>query len=230
MSDAYQSLGGAALALLVVSLAQVTGANSFLAAFAAGIALGTLVPRATDAIHSEGRFAAALAKFAAVFLFGTLITPSWLGRLSIGEWGFALLALLIVRPVAMELSLLGSRLSWRERLVAGWFGPKGFSSVVYAIMILRSSVPDGRRIFHIAAIVIAGSMIAHSSTDTVLSGWLHRHRDEMGDQPRPGAREGDTIRASSGDQARDDERQHRGPEQRVTADRPAARGDSARER
>lgn len=48
-----------------------------------------------------------------------------------------MLALLLVRPVSMLVSLAASRLPRRERLVAAWFGPKGFASVVYGLLVLE---------------------------------------------------------------------------------------------
>ncbi|GAB3561922.1 hypothetical protein GCM10027445_01550 [Amycolatopsis endophytica] len=55
-------------------------------------------------------------------MFGALITPDRLGHLSAGGWVLAVLAILLVRPVAMLLSLLGTRLSGRERATAAWCG------------------------------------------------------------------------------------------------------------
>jgi NhaP-type Na+/H+ or K+/H+ antiporter len=52
---------------------------------------------------------------------------------------FALLALLLVRPAAIGLALLGSHIERREWLAAAWFGPKGFASVV------RAADPDRGR-------------------------------------------------------------------------------------
>ncbi|HEY3663882.1 MAG TPA: hypothetical protein VGL24_12085, partial [Chthoniobacterales bacterium] len=63
----------------------------------------------------------------------------------------------------------GSELDWRERLTAGWFGPKGFASVVYGLLLFQRDVPNANRLFHLIALVIAGSIIAHSSTDVLLA-------------------------------------------------------------
>lgn len=62
-----------------------------------------------------------------------------------------------------------SELDWRERLTAGWFGPKGFASVVYGLLLFQRDVPNAERLFPLIALVIAGSIIAHSSTDVLLA-------------------------------------------------------------
>jgi NhaP-type Na+/H+ or K+/H+ antiporter len=61
--------------------------------------------------------------------------------------------------------LLGTRISRKERLVAARFGPKGFASVVYGLLVLQSGIPQGEEAFTLVAVCIAFSIIAHSSTD-----------------------------------------------------------------
>jgi NhaP-type Na+/H+ or K+/H+ antiporter len=51
----------------------------------------------------------------------------------------------MVRPAAIGLALLGSRIERREWVAAAWFGPKGFASAVYGLLILTAAVPAARR-------------------------------------------------------------------------------------
>jgi NhaP-type Na+/H+ or K+/H+ antiporter len=92
---------------------------------------------------------------------------------------FAFLVLLVVRPLAIGVALLGSRIGWPERLAAGWFGPKGFASIVYGILILRAAAPEATYLFHLVAIVVAGSIIVSSSTDTLAVGLLRRMEEQI---------------------------------------------------
>lgn len=78
----------------------------------------------------------------------------------------------VARPVGLVLSLLGSSLSWRETAAAAWFGPKGFASVFFALMILKSGIPNADAAFRVLAVTIALSMVAHSSTDVLVAHWL----------------------------------------------------------
>ncbi|MGE5757113.1 MAG: hypothetical protein ACM35G_15595, partial [Planctomycetaceae bacterium] len=109
---------------------------------------------------------------------------------------FALLVLVAVRPLA--LSLLRSPLGRRERAAAAWFGPKGFASVVFGLLILKEAKAaklDWARadqLFHLVALCIAGSIIAHSSTDVLVARWLGRgrnradHGEALDAAPAPG--------------------------------------------
>lgn len=57
--------------------------------------------------------------------------------------------------------LADGQLAWREWIAAAWFGPKGFASVLYALIILRSGIAGAEEIFHLAAVAIALSMLLH---------------------------------------------------------------------
>ena len=77
---------------------------------------------------------------------------------------------------------MGTPLDRRERLVVGWFGPKGFASVVFALLILQANVPSARHLFSLAALVIAGSIVLHSSKDSLIARTFH---DGGESSPRP---------------------------------------------
>lgn len=160
-----QPLGPVAVAVVLFGLCHLTHANSYLAAFAAGITLATLAPRATHAFEQFGELVSELTKFAAVLVFGALLTPAFFAGLTVGEWVVALLSLLLVRPLSVLVSLWWARLSRRELLAAAWFGPKGFASVVYGLLAVQSGVPTAQTVFELVALTIAVSMVAHSMTD-----------------------------------------------------------------
>ena len=82
---------------------------------------------------------------------------------------FALLTLFAVRPAAILISFLGSRLGWREWFAVAWFGPKGFASVVYGLLVLESGVALADEMFHLIAIAVVASILLHSSTDVVIA-------------------------------------------------------------
>ncbi len=129
----YQPLNAFAIGLLVLTISSIAHANVFLAAFAAGITVASVGPEVRAAFHHFGELVAELLKLAALLVFGTLISPKFLGEIPASGYLFALLVLVVVRPLALSLSLLRSPLGWRERATAAWFGPKGFASVVFGL-------------------------------------------------------------------------------------------------
>jgi NhaP-type Na+/H+ or K+/H+ antiporter len=164
-----QPLGPLALAIMLYGLCALTHANPYLAAFAAGITLATVAPEPAAAFHDFGELISELTKFAAVLVFGALLTPAFLGDLTLSEWVVALLALLVVRPTSVLVSLWRADLTRRERWAAAWFGPKGFASVVYGLLAAQSGIPAAQTVFELVALTIALSIVAHSMTDVPIS-------------------------------------------------------------
>ncbi len=173
-----QPLGPVAIALVVYATCHLTHANPYLAAFAAGSALATLDHVAAETFEPFGDLLSELTKFAALLVFGALITPERLSHLGWQGWLLALLAIMVVRPASMLLSLIRTPMPRAERLTAAWFGPKGFASVVYGLLVLQAGIPNGEKLFDLIAVTIALSIILHSSTDVPVA---HRLRVEPPD-------------------------------------------------
>ncbi|WP_431784444.1 cation:proton antiporter [Streptomyces chumphonensis] len=179
-STAYAPLNGLAIGLVVLALSQAVHANLFLAAFAAGVTVATFGPRQRKAFEEFGELVAELLKLGALLVFGALMSPTFLGEISWEGWVFAVLALVAVRPLALALAFVRSRLSRREQLAAMWFGPKGFASVVYGLLVLNAGIAEADLIFHLVAATIVLSILAHSSTDIVVA----RSFDDADEVPR----------------------------------------------
>jgi NhaP-type Na+/H+ or K+/H+ antiporter len=171
-SAAYEPLNAVAIGLLVLSLGKATHGNLYLAAFAAGITVATFGHRQRESFEQFGELVAELLKLAALLVFGALISPAFLGEIPFTGWLFAVLAVVAARPAALAVSFLGSRLNAREQIAAAWFGPKGFASVVYGLLVLEAQIPAADEVFHQVAVTIVLSILAHSSTDVVLARWF----------------------------------------------------------
>ncbi|KAA9378511.1 sodium:proton antiporter [Microbispora cellulosiformans] len=179
-STAYEPLNALAIGLLVLALGKATHGNLFLAAFCAGITVATFGERQRESFEHFGELIAELFKLAALLVFGALITPSLLGAVGWTGWVFAVLALVVARPVAIWVSFLGSRLGLREQAAAAWFGPKGFASVVYGLIVLGSGIVAAQQVFQLVAVTIVASILLHSSTDVLVARWFDDERDVPG--------------------------------------------------
>jgi len=172
----YEPFNAFALGLLIFSLASLTGANLYLAAFTGGMTVATMSPSVREAFGTFGERVNELLKLAAILLFGALISPDIISnQITISEITFVILALVIVRPLAFSIALFRSELSKQEWVAAAWFGPKGFASMIYGLLILQSGAPQASYLFVVTAIAITVSIIAHSSTDVLVARWF---RDE----------------------------------------------------
>jgi NhaP-type Na+/H+ or K+/H+ antiporter len=169
-TKSLQPLLAVSIGLLVLAICYTTHANLFLAAFTAGVTVATAGRGLRHEFEQFGDLITELMKLAAILVFGALITPAFLfGEIPLAGWVFAVLALAAARPAALFVSFLGSKLDMREQLAAMWFGPKGFASVVYGLIVLESGIGLADQVFHLIALVIFLSILAHSSTDVVIA-------------------------------------------------------------
>jgi NhaP-type Na+/H+ or K+/H+ antiporter len=67
---------------------------------------------------------------------------------------------------------VGSELTTKESLLTGWFGPKGFASVVYGLLIFRAGEVHVARLI---AVAVTASIVVYSSTDILIARWFQKH-------------------------------------------------------
>jgi NhaP-type Na+/H+ or K+/H+ antiporter len=169
----YESFEGFAIALLLLALATLTHANEFLAAFFGGVTITSSYPEVRERFHQFGERLTELFKLAALLIFGALLAPEFFAEIGWRGYFLGALILIAVRPLALSIALAGSSLQWREWITVAWFGPRGFASVVFGLIVLQSGIARGDEIFHLIALVVVLSIFAHSSTDVLLAGRLY---------------------------------------------------------
>lgn len=170
----YKPLFAVAILLLVWTLCWRFSGNEFLGAFTAGAVLAAVSPNARAHFEPAGEHVAELFKLAALLVFGASVSFDVLSRIGWRAYVFAAAALLVARPLAIVVALFRSDLSRPEALTAAWFGPKGFASVLFGLLVLDSQLPAREELFHLIGVVTAGSVLVHSSTDYLVVRWFER--------------------------------------------------------
>lgn len=187
----YEPLYGFATGLLVLSASKMLHANEFLAAFSAGVTVASTGGNVKRAFHDFGDLLAEILKLAALLVFGSLLQPSTFAGISWKGYLFAVLLLVAARPLAIAVSLWKSPLGNRERLTAAWFGPKGFASVVFSLWVFEAGSRSGfgrdnaRQLAELAALCVAVSVAAHSSTDVLIARWFRSSEEQAGEPGQP---------------------------------------------
>lgn len=174
VSDVYGVLNGLAIGALVFTVSSLTGANLFVAAFVAGIVIGRRSDHVVTSFERIGEPISEVLKVLAVFLFGMLLHASLFRTLSWGSVALIAVFLFAIRPLALGISLAGTGIPRDEFAVAAWFGPRGFASVVYGLLVLGSTTDQAGLDFSIIAATIAASIVLHSSTDVPISKYFER--------------------------------------------------------
>jgi NhaP-type Na+/H+ or K+/H+ antiporter len=171
----YRPLFAFGIGLLVLAVAAAPHANVFLAGYTSGVTIASMSGDVVDDHAQFGGHVAELLKLSALMVIGILVTTSETEALHWTGWVFVLLAIFAVRPMAMGIALLRSDLSRPERRAAARLGPRGFASVAYALAIVELAAFDGvNRAFMAVVAVVAGSIVLHSSTDTLVARALAR--------------------------------------------------------
>lgn len=187
-------------------LALLCSAYGFLAVFAAGLALRhversepadrrsaklrldqepKLKDVATDREHAPAYMAHAvlhfneqlerIAEIAVVVLIGAAISIEYF---SMDTFWLVVPLMLVVRPLAVHLGLLGSRVSWRDRTWMGWFGIRGIGSLYYLTYAIGEGLPyeTSERLTELVLITVASSIVIHGVTVTPLMAWRERQQ------------------------------------------------------
>ena len=153
--------------------------NGFIAVFVCAITLGIRKPITFDDEIVE------VVKLGIFVVFGSLLTFDSLFGDGWAAVGIVAFTLLLARPIAIWISLVGEKVDIATKAFMAWFGPKGVATMTFSILILGQGIAEGERIFNLAALAVFCSIIVHGLTDTPGSEWLARRatrRDEPATQ------------------------------------------------
>ena len=87
-------------------------------------------------------------------------------RRRLGRRGDRRVTLLIARPAAIAVALLGTKLPFYLQAFMAWFGPKGVATMTFSLLVLGEGFAGAERIFNLAALCVFASILAHGLTDT----------------------------------------------------------------
>lgn len=170
----HQALYGIGLVLAAYTAGQAVQGDGFLAAFFAGLAITLFNISLCECFLEYGEITAEMAMLLAFVLFGALLS-TLLGSIPlVPALLLALIVLGIARPVSLGLVLQRATMSQAARLFIGWFGPRGLSSLLFALLVVQANAPGGEYLLALTGIVVTVSVIAHGASATPFSAWYAR--------------------------------------------------------
>jgi sodium/hydrogen antiporter len=177
---------GTAFATYGVAVAPPEG-NGLIAVFVCAITLGIRRPDLRTAFEQRADDVVEIVKLGVFVMFGALLTLD--GLFGDGWAAVAIVAttLLIARPVAVWLALIGTRTPADWTWFMAWFGPKGVATMTFSLLVLAEQFPASERLFNLAALCVFVSIIAHGLSDTPGSAWLARRTEAAEAQATRGA-------------------------------------------
>ena len=146
-----------ATAALAYGAADTLEGSGFLAAYLAGLMLGSapIPAKRTVTVFHEGL--GWLAQISLFVVLGLLVFPSDLPEVALEGTALALVLLLVARPLSVFVATAFDRFSTVDRLVLGWAGLRGAVPVVLATFPVIAEVPQSTEFFNIVffAVVIS---------------------------------------------------------------------------
>jgi NhaP-type Na+/H+ or K+/H+ antiporter len=170
----YRALYGLGVLLAAYYAASLLGASGFLAVFAAGLVTLVLNYDVCDCFLEYGGVTTELAMLLAFVLFGALLSTLFGAVTLLPALAFALVTLVAVRPIAVSIVLWRVVVSRRARLFIGWFGPRGLSSLLFALLLISDGVPGSSQVLAVVGIVVIVSVLLHGISSTPLAGRYSR--------------------------------------------------------
>jgi hypothetical protein len=154
--------------------------SGFLAAFAAGLTISALDVELCDCFLEYGETTAEMALLFTFVLFGTSLIWSGFTIASPFTLGFTA-AVFLLRPAAFIPALIPARISWRERGLIAWFGPRGLSSLLLILLPVFADIPGSRDLLTVCCLVVLWSVLIHGLSPVVL---LRQPRNGVTAAPR----------------------------------------------
>ncbi len=110
-------------------------------------------------------------------LFGGALANGLLDSLTWSDAAIALVILLVVRPAAGLVAMIGAPRPWREKLLLAFLGIRGVGSVYYvAYGLNHGDFGSSERLWAIVGLVILASIVIHGVTATPLLARLAKWR------------------------------------------------------
>ena len=138
--------------------------SGFLAAYLAGLALGSARIPAKQTVTVFHQGLAWVAQIVMFLALGLLVFPSDLGEVWFEGTVLALVLVFVARPLSALVSTVFDRFTLSERLVLGWAGLRGAVPVVLATFAVIEGLDPDREFFNIVFFAVVTSTLLQGST------------------------------------------------------------------
>jgi NhaP-type Na+/H+ or K+/H+ antiporter len=191
----YESIYALGLAFTAYAMAEAVGGSGFLAAFFAGLMVAVQDVELCDCFLEYGEATAEMLLLLTFVALGTSLI--WTG-FTIVSWRtltFAVIALGI-RTVVLYPMLKGTGLNDRDKKIIALFGPRGLSSLLFALLPVFAGLPGANELFKVTAFVVIISVVVHGGGIAL---FMRRNGGAKPAKPQPLKRELAVLNQSEAD-------------------------------
>lgn len=174
VSEVWLQLTVGALAIASFAVAQTLHGSGYIAAFTGGMLFGHLSQKSTHKLVLSMEGSGELLAMLTWLLFGAVVITAVFDLFTPSILLYVALSLTFVRMIPVFLSFTGTKVSSRERLFMGWFGPRGLASVVFCVIVIDAEVTNAHFISLVVVCTVFVSLILHGVTAKPFASWLGR--------------------------------------------------------
>jgi len=171
-SSVYEGIGVLALTGISYVMASLLGGNGFISSFVAGLAFGHIVKGHCRFIYQFTESEGQILIWTSFVIIGLGLLPSAIEHLTLPVVGYILVSIFIVRPLAIYLSLLGTKANTLTRVFMGFFGPRGLATALFALIISKDIIGEyGHSILIVAINAVWISTLIHGIAAAPMADW-----------------------------------------------------------
>jgi NhaP-type Na+/H+ or K+/H+ antiporter len=167
------------LALIAFFLADIVGGSGFIAAYIGGLAVAAYRGDITEELIEYTGVEGEALSLGVFFILG-LIFASFVDNITWLIVIYAILSLTIARILPVWVSLIRTKLSSKDKLFIGWFGPRGLASIVLVIIALSEaeSIPGLAVVVTVVLVTVVISVFAHGITAAPIARRLYSNQEK----------------------------------------------------
>lgn len=171
-STIYEGIGVLALTGTSYLMATLMGGNGFISAFVAGLAFGNSVKGHCRFIYQFTESEGQMLIWSSFVIIGLGLLPSAIEHLTFPIVGYILVSIFIVRPLAIYLSLIGTKAKTLTKVFMGFFGPRGLATALFALIISKDILGEyGHSILIVAINAVWMSTLIHGIAAAPMANW-----------------------------------------------------------
>jgi NhaP-type Na+/H+ or K+/H+ antiporter len=163
----YESIYSLGIAFAAFAAAESVHGSGFIAAFAAGLTVAALDVELCDCFLEYGETTAEMALLFTFVLFGVSLIWKGLATATPLALLFTLLVF-VIRPLVFVPALAAAHMTWRDRALIGWLGPRGLSSLLLVLLPVFAGIESSGFLLSVACLVVLCSVVLHGLSPLAL--------------------------------------------------------------
>jgi cell volume regulation protein A len=166
------------MVLLIYGLTSMVNGSGFLAVYIAGLLVGNSNIAKKETVLQFHDGVAWLMQIIVFLIFGLLVFPKRLSVVLIPAIFLALSLIFIARPISVYISLLFSKLNFKEKTMVAWVGLRGATPLILATFPYLNNMPKADIVFDVVFFTVIISILIQAPTIPILARWLDVSKTE----------------------------------------------------